>query len=473
MRKWSAITLVCLLLFVGMPQLTEAKQSNGIDEKNLEKYLQKVSKVRGFQVTKNDIAYSLAIYEMTLSDMENAADLEDFLGEVIRKDESNLAEIYDYLEIDAQEVKVLLKENGETLDDYVFVDDLEQSIEFYLEEKVVRDPDFDQNLKVWLGQISKVRGFTVTKERVVHSLAIYEESLDNFKTVERVSDFLGEVIEKDLGNLDWIYDLYDLDKKSLLQVLKDNELNINDYVFIDDLMMDLDEIIEWEEEDFFGGMLTLFMRDYDLTEAELQRLIKHVNTIEADLMKDETIERLYNLSDRLMAFADFDTAKEITPRQALELISIFQTFSDIFQVKVEFSLIKSGTETPLSLTDLFAMDELVNASLKVKIFNLQGELLADLIITGEMVDSVTLHDAGKDISSGLNKVEQHEVVKPKSVKMKLSGDKTAQTSPTTTVKGAKLPKTASDYGMKSIAWLLVSLFGAGLLWRLRKVSGER
>lgn len=208
------------------------------------------------------------------------------------------------------------------------------------------------------------------------------------------------------------------------------------------------------------------MSEYGLTEAELQRLIDHVDSIEEHLMKDETMERLYNLSERLMAFADFDTAKEITANQALELISIFKEFTSIFQVKVEFSLIKSGSETPLSLTDLFAMNELVNANLKLKIFNLQGELLADLIITGEMVDSKTLHDAGNDIKKGLNKVKQDEVVKPTK---KLNGDKTTPT----TVKGAKLPKTDSDYGIKSIGWLLVSLFGAGLLWRLRKVSSEK
>lgn len=227
-----------------MPQFTEAKQSNNGIEKNLEKYLQKVSKVRGFPVTKNDIAYSLTIYEMSLGDFEDITELEDFLGEVIRKDEGNLKEMYDYLEISAKDVKTILKENGETLNDYIFVDDLEQSIEFYLEEKIVRDPDFDQNLEVWLKQVSKVRGFKVTRGHIEHSLGIYEEHLDNFKTVERVSDFLGEVIEKDLGNLDWIYEMYGLDKNGLLQVLKDNKLNINDYVFVDNLTTDLYEIID-------------------------------------------------------------------------------------------------------------------------------------------------------------------------------------------------------------------------------------
>lgn len=476
MRKWSAIVLVSLLLVIGLPQITEASQGKDFD-KNLQTYLQEISKVRGFEVTISDIEFSLGFYEMNLGDFADVAELKEFLGEVIQKDGSNLEAIYEDYSISAAELEALLKEYGESLDDYVFVDDIWISAGFYLEEKIIRDPNFDDNLEIWLVEVSKVRGFEITRKHIEDSLALYESTLDEFKTVERVSDFLGEVIEKDLGNLDWVYEIYGISEQELLQTLKDNQLDINDYVFTDDLMYDLDGIIGWEDDNL-EEELAQVMKEFGLTEEELIRLEEHFISIADSLFEDENMARLMNLADRLIAFEEFDTATDLSIDQIGELISIYKEFISLFQLKVEFILVQSGSETQMSIQDLFGMEKLVNANLLIKINNVQDEFLADLLITGEMVDSDSLQKVGKDIKNVLDNQaadKNHAPIKGSKDYAVESGKETVVKSEKapSTEKGAKLPSTASNFVDKSIGWLLVSLVGMTFLLRIRKTGSEK
>ncbi|WP_052360618.1 processed acidic surface protein [Oceanobacillus manasiensis] len=459
MKKW-ALALLAFVLFVVavMPGYASAGQNAGF-EKDLSKYLERVSKERGFTVTQTDIEYSLTLYEDTLDNFETVEDLEGWLGEVIRKDGRNLRSVYESYEFTKADLEALLAENGETLEDYVFIDDLYQAIDFYVEEKVVRDPDFDKNLEIRLKEVSKIRGFTVTREDIVASLARYEESLDNFKTIDRLFDFLGEIIKEDLSNLDYFADFYDVSKSELLDLLNENGLDINDYIFIDDLDQD---ISGYFEDMYLIDELSVLMEEYGLTMEEIERLEAHFLSI-FETMDDEMLERIFNLAERMMAFEDFDTATELTPKEAAELLSIYKEFISIFQLKVEFSLIKDGTEKPLSLTALFNMTELVNADLKISLYNLEDIFLADLIITGEMVESKTIHDTGKALSSGTDKPES------KPVKNAVSTDETTPT----TVKGGKLPKTASNYGMNSLAGLFIIGAGFVLYRRTRTTNLEK
>lgn len=460
MKKWAAIILLSLLCVISLPELSEANQGKNF-EKDLQTYLKDVSKIRGFDVTKNDIEYSLSLYEMSLDDFADVAELKDYLGEVISKDGSNLEEIYEEYEIGIAELEALLKEYGETLDDYVFVYDLWVSVDLY----IPRDPNFDENLEIWLKEVSKIRGFKVTRGHIEHSLALYDATMDEFKRVKNLSNFLGEVIEKDLGNIAWLYEELGMDKQEFLQLLKDNQLDINNYVFVDDLMTDVYDVIGWGEDNL-EEELAQIMAEFGLTEEELNRLEKHFLSIEDSLLQEETIERLINLAERMMAFEDFDTATDLTAEQLLELLSIYKEFLSIFQLKVEYALVQSGTEKPLSLEDLFGMKELVNANLLIKIYNLQGEFLADLLITGEMVDSDSLHQVGKDMKNVLN-----EKPSEKSAPAKETIVKPAKESGTE--KGARLPNTAGNFAEKSIGWLLVSLVGMTLLFRMRKIGSEK
>ncbi|MFS0750074.1 processed acidic surface protein [Oceanobacillus sp. 1P07AA] len=457
MKKSAFIFCIIILFFAVLPSTISAQTS--ISEKELERFASEVSQQRGFTVTIEDLEYILiSTTGLAFTDVESIDELELYLGEVIEKNGSNLEWIYDSYDLDIDSLEKLLHEYGETINDYVFVEELYLAVDFYIEEKIERDPYFDDNLEVYLKEVSAIRGFTVTREHIVHSLSLYETTLEEFKTIERLSDFLAEVIKKDLSNLGTYFDM---SKDEVLQLMKDNDLDINDYVYLDDLGIDLYDFIEWDEE--YSIDFDYLMKTYDLTEEELQQLDVHIWNI-LENASDETIERIINLGERMMAFEEFDTATELTASQIAELVSIYHEFVSVFAFDIQFSLIKDGVEEPLSLNALMSMTELVNADLKISIYNLQGDFLADIIITGEMVSSETIIGTGN-------------AIKPKPTELKQTLEpvqkEVASEAATSTVKGAKLPKTAANYVSNSLFGIAILLIGTLIFIRSRKVTSEK
>ncbi|MGE7759578.1 processed acidic surface protein [Peribacillus sp. NPDC097895] len=465
-KLWNTLLTLTLLISL-FPQLASAAQSNNF-EQELKKYLKEVSLVRGFEVTKDDIETSLSFYDESIKNFQSIDELKDTLGETIKADLSNLKPIYEDYNLTNESLIKLLHENGEELDDYIFIWDLDEAVYFYKEEgDFERDPNFDQELANYLAKVSKERGFEVTKEDIEVSLEPYEISTEDFESVEELSEFLGDVIKADLSNLDYFNENYELDKQSLLQLLEENGEDINDYIYIDNL-----EETVWTltGEDLDGevaeDLLPIFEEELGLTEEELQRLEDHLMSLEEHLSNPETVKRLEELGNRMMAFEEFDVATELSAEQIAEMASIYEELLSIFKLNVSYSLVKSGSESPISLFDLMKMDELKGANLKIAIYTTDGKFLADLLITGDMVDSDTLTNAGQQIKESAKEVtktiEKAPVAKP--VKQKISSHTKSEHQ---TVKGAKLPKTASDYIPNALLGLFIALLGCMMYRKIR------
>lgn len=465
--KKLGIVLFSFALLIGIfPQSTKAAL-NPKFEQDLSQYLQEVSKVRGFEVTKEDIETSLSYYEESIENYESVEDLSSFLGEVIISDLSNLEVIYEEYELNEESLKQLLKDHDEELDDYIFLDDLSSAVE----EVVERDPNFEQNLEKYLTTVSEERGFEVTKEHLEKSLAIYDTSLEEFKTVGRLSDFLGEAIKADLSNLDYFYENYELDQQALLQLLQENDDDINNYVYIDDVDNAVwryygDELVPETDGEIGADLLPIFKETLDLTEEELQRLEDHFMSLEEDFNNPETLKRLEELSIRMMAFEEFDVAAELTAEQIAELISIYEEFISLFKISVSYSLVKGSIEEPLSIFDLMNMKELKGANLKVDIFSNEGQFLADLIVTGEMVDSDIIVDTGDKMGESAeevtNTVEQPTPVKPQKVMAQKKVDSKK-------VIGAKLPNTSTNHIQNILIGFILVLIGLLMYRKLKTV----
>lgn len=478
MKKMGAILLSFSLLIALFPQLTIAAQNTNFKQ-DLAQYLKEISEERGFDVTEEDIAISLSYYDESLETYHSVEVLSEFLGEVIQADLSNLDYIYEEFELDEESLKQLLEEYGEDINDYIFLDDLYDVLDFYTFEQ---DPNFDQDLIDYLAKVSQERGFDVTQEDIEASLAIYESRLDEFETVEELSGFLGEVIQADLSNLDYFYEFYELDKQALLDLLKENREDINDYIYIDDLDNAIwpyfeGEFLPGSEEELVEELLPIFMAAIDLTEEELQRIENHLLSLEEQFSNPATLEKLEQLAERMMAFEEFDVATELTASQIVELLSIYEEFLTLFNLQASFSLVNGNSESPLSLMDLLNMEELKGANLKIVLSTTDGQFLADMIVTGEMVDSETIVDTGKQIEESAeevtNTVQQPPVSKKvdhqpaskedkqKTVSRKNSGEQK-------TVKGAKLPKTASDFIPNALLGLLIIAGGILMYRKVRK-----
>ncbi|MES1038888.1 processed acidic surface protein [Peribacillus simplex] len=466
-KLWTILVSFALLISL-FPQLASAAPSKNFDQE-LTKYLKEVSLVRGFEVTKDDIETSLSFYDESIKNFESIGDLKEALGEVIKADLSNLDAIYEDYNLTNESLNNLLQENGEELDDYIFIWDLDEAVYFFTEEgDFERDPNFDKELVSYLAKVSKERGFEVTKEDIEASLESYDFSLEEFESVEELSEFLGDVIKADLSNLDYFNENYGLDKQALLQMLEENGEDISDYIYMDHL-----EETVWNltgggmDGEVAEDLLPIFEEELGLTEEELQRLEDHLMSLEEHLSNPETVKQLEELGNRMMAFEEFDVATELTAEQIAEMASIYEELLSIFKLNVSYSLVKSGSESPVSLMDLMKLEELKGANLKIDIYNTDGKFLADLLITGEMVDSDTLTNAGGQIKESAKEVqktiEKAPVAKP--VKQKIS---THTNSEHQTVKGAKLPNTASDYLPSALLGLFLVLVGSLMYRKIRK-----
>ena len=462
MKKiWSVLLSLTFLISL-FPSLVSAAQSKNF-EQELTQFLKEASAVRGFNVTKDNIEETLSYYGESIEDFQTIKELKLELGEVIKADSSNLDFIYKEYNLTKDGLIQLLKDNGEELTDYIFIDDLEESVYFYAEENFERDPNFDQDLVNYLVEVSKKRGYEVTEKAFTALLASYEFSLEDFESVKELNEFMGEVIKADLSNLSYFNKNYGLDKQTLLQLLKDNGEDINDYIYIDDL-----EETVWAlnggdfEGDIAEDLLPIFEEDLGLTNEELQRIEDHLMSLEERFSDPAAIERLETLADRMMAFEEFDVATELTAEQLAEIASIYEELLSIFNLKVTYSLVKNGEESPMSLADLMKMEELTDANLKIMIYTTDGKFLADLLITSDMVDSETITNAGQQLYHSANEVTKTIEKAPAVSKQK------SKTKEVKTVKGAKLPDTASDYMTNGLIGLFIILLGSLMYRKVRK-----
>ncbi|USK26390.1 processed acidic surface protein [Bacillus sp. CMF21] len=465
-RQLGAFLLTIILVLSLFPHLTTAAQNSKF-ELELSEYLNEVSNTRGFKVTKADIEISLSYYGDSLRNYQSAADLKGFLGEVIESDYSNLTDLYDEFNLDHEEMVSLLEENGESLEDYIFIDDLSQTIYFYTEDfEFERDPDFDQNFAVYLAEVSAERGFEVTKEDIETALKIYDESIANFESVKQLEDFLGEVIKADLSNLVYFKENYDLDQQSLLQLLAENDKDLHDYIYIFELEETVWTLMGLEEE-IAEDLLPIFEDELGLTEKELQNIEEHLISLEDHLSDQATIERLDVLGNRMLAIGEFEVTEDLSAGQIAELASIYDEILSIFKLKASYSLVKDGSETPLSLADLIRLDELKGANLKVTLFSVDGTFLADLIITGEMVSSEVLEETGKQVEESAMQAAKTIDTSVQPVKKHIT--KPMNHAEQKTVKGAKLPKTAGNYLTYAAIGVILSAAGSFLYRKVRNV----
>ncbi|CAH0174374.1 processed acidic surface protein [Priestia megaterium] len=349
---------------------------------------------------------------------------------------------------------------------------------------------FDADFNKYLKSVSQTRGFEVTKDDVEYSLSLYDDSLENYDTIANLEDFLGEPIAADLHNVQDVYADFDLDKTSLNALLKENGQSLDDYVYLDDLYEDVGFYLEgddWYEDDEsydeedasyddellseedLSGLLSFMQSELGLTSEELNRIEAHFTSLEDELSNEATLNRLDQLGERLAAFEDFDTATELSADQIAELMSIYKEMLSIFHLDAKFALVQGGNERPLSLTDLINLEELKNASLKISLYTTDGKFLADMVITGDMFNSDIITDTGKEVEKSAEAVAKPaQAQKPAVEKKQEPVKKQTNGAVQKTVKGGKLPETASNYATNTLIGLVLVAAGFVLFRKVRR-----
>jgi processed acidic surface protein len=127
----------------------------------------------------------------------------------------------------------------------------------------------------------------------------------------------------------------------------------------------------------------------------------------------------------------------------------------LFHLKADYYLTDENGNTtgPLSKEELISMTSTNGKDLLIEIYDLEGNFLADLIFTADMFGSDWIQEQTKTIASP-------ETVKKATAPLK------------TTVKGAKLPKTAGFYTEKMLLGLGLMIIGLLIFRRWNVISNK-
>ena len=94
---------------------------------------------------------------------------------------------------------------------------------------------FEEELNMYLSEISTERGFEVNKTDLEMYLSAYDNDLSSFTSAEELRSVCGDVIKADFSNLNGIYKTYGLDEASLTKLLSDKGEELKDYIYVNDL----------------------------------------------------------------------------------------------------------------------------------------------------------------------------------------------------------------------------------------------
>lgn len=318
--------------------------------------------------------------------------------------EDSILQLMDTYELTRAELNNLLEEFGDldtgvdVLDgDFIiFVEELEQSLDFYLNFDQDLTPITDENL-AWLLEDF---GFA-SKEELEQFLNLFDESLADYEFIEDLESSIMFYQE------DW---LFDLDMESVFS-------------------------------------------EFGLTEQELERLAQHFETL--DYTNPQFEERLMALSERMIAIEEFSTVTELSAEQIAELLSIYDEFMEIFEMEAKYYFVKGDEKKEMSVQSLVSLESTDGYDLLIELYNTQGEFLADILLTADMFGSDLIIDTGKELEDSTPTITP--IPTP-------PVDNTNQT-----VKGGKLPKTASDFAANMFIGFAFVVFGA-LLFRRSRVK---
>lgn len=312
----------------------------------------------------------------------------------------------------------------------------------------------ETDLDTYLKEVSAERGWdTLTADdfnEYLNTYSFLEDGVDEFESIEEMKEYLGEVILADLSNVDQLSEEYETD---VVKVLEENGDSVENYLYIDDLDFAVMDYIgyEWEDEEMFDEEFLSFLADtFGLAGDEIERLVAHLEMLDEELSMPENEERLDEIANRMMAFQDFESVSELTDDQVSELLYLTSELMKILKLDGDIYLLdKDGNKTSISYKELIFMDDLKGYSVLVELYSaVDGEFLADFILTADMFDSEIITDTGKEIK------ETPVAAKPQ--------------KPAKTVNGAKLPKTAGYHADYMI--LGAGMLALGLWVRRRAIS---
>jgi processed acidic surface protein len=281
-----------------------------------------------------------------------------------------------------------------------------------------------------------------TNHDLTEYLDYYELSIDDFETIEDLKSMLGTPITDE--NLADLLLQHEITRSELDTLLAEFGESVEDYFFIEDLDIALSFYLGHDEE---MAELEEFMALIGLTDAEVDSLFTHFMELDETLLE----QQMEDIISRLDPFFMLEDTTKLTEAQEDELVAVLKDMMTILQLDPRFFLVdKNGVETAATFKELMGMEELYGNELLIQLYSTEGELLLDMQLSEEMLNSEFLIESG---------IEFAQV-----------GDLAGEL---TTLFHNRLPDTASSLWINMILGLLIVGFGLiGYLYskRLQQVN---
>ncbi|MFC0187310.1 processed acidic surface protein [Fictibacillus aquaticus] len=224
-KRLTAMFLAFALVLSAMPAVSFAAIAN--DDPELTAYLQEASETRGFEITVEDFEdYLLEYWGAGLEDWTDFAELEENLGEVIKADLSNLNDVYEYYEIDEAGMLQILEENGDSLEHYIYVDDLDMNLDFYINGDSFEDDMGDMFAELGLTE-EELEKLAAHFEKIAPKLedpAVQQrleelgQRMENFPSdFESIDELTDEQITEIISIYDELLNIFELSPKFYLK----------------------------------------------------------------------------------------------------------------------------------------------------------------------------------------------------------------------------------------------------------------
>lgn len=279
----------------------------------------------------------------------------------------------------------------------------------------------------------------------------WDASLDEFKTLKELQEFLGEELTEESTAA--FLEEFDMTRNELDERLAEDGLVLKDLKFTDDLYEYLPYDEEWEEEIWEDDF-----SEIGLTSAEIDALTAHFEKTAEQTEQFE--EKLFSLLDDSSNFTEWMEELVWTEEQKQTFTSWWNELLSLLQISVSFAEETAGEKKDLSFNNLLDMESWTIDVLWIEIYDTEGTLLADLFINTAFIEEF----GGMEALPALEEAASEQIIAAapsgSAEKPSVSAEK----------EGGILPDTAGNSLFYVLAGLAAAVFGFLLLLSRKKMA---
>jgi processed acidic surface protein len=222
-----------VLAFVMVLSFFSTPASAAIDESELNAYLQEVSAERGWTTLTaeefNDYLNTYSLMEDGVNEFDTLDEMKEYLGEVILADLSNIEPLNEFHETD---IVKLLEENDDSVENYLYLDDLDFAVMEYIGYDWEDEEMFDEEFLSFLADTFGLTGEEI--DRLVAHMEMLDEELSKPENEAKLEEIALRMMEfeefesvKELSD-DQVAELLYLTKELMTMLQLDAEIYLLD-----------------------------------------------------------------------------------------------------------------------------------------------------------------------------------------------------------------------------------------------------